>query len=102
MHSHVHKHTQRDTHQDTYFLHIPSVVLNRLGIDGRYAFVFLSRLIKVNESCVCVCVWGPVAAVGLGPAAFSLCISLSLSLFDWACRLLHPGSLVNMAILSSN
>lgn len=56
MHSHVHKHSQRDTHQDTNFLHIPSVVLNRLGIDGRYAFVLLSRLIKVNETRVCVCV----------------------------------------------
>lgn len=38
---------------------MPSVVLNRLGIDGRYAIVLLSRLIKVNKTgvcCVCECV----------------------------------------------
>lgn len=75
-------------------------MLNRLGIDGRYAFVLLSRLIKVNKTrvCVCVSVQGPVTAV----QTFSLCVRLSLSPFDWACCLLHPGSLVNMAILSSN
>lgn len=97
--SHVHKHTQRDAH--IFFLHIPSVVLNRLGIDGRYAFVLLSRLIKVNESRLCVCVWGPVAAVGLGPAAFYLSLLHSLSL-RLGLQAFHPGSLVNMAILSSN
>lgn len=37
-----------------FSLHIPSVVLNRLGIDGRYAFVLLSGLIKVNKTLVCV------------------------------------------------
>lgn len=80
MYSHVHKHTQRGTHQDTYFLHIPSVVLNRLGIDGRYAFVLLSRLIKVNETRVCVCVSGPCSCCRSGPSSFFLCVSFSLSL----------------------
>lgn len=62
-------------------LHIASVVLNRLGIDGRYAFVRLSRLIKVNETRVCmfVCVCSPVAAAGLGPALSLVFPSLSLT-----------------------
>lgn len=77
---------------------VPSVMLNRLGIDGRYAFVFLPRLIKVNKT-LCVCVQGPVTAEQTFPRAG---VRLSLSPFDWACWLLRPGTLVNMAILSSN
>lgn len=51
MGAHVHKVTKRQI-----ILHTLSVVLNRLGIDGRYVFVFLSEVIIVDEVCVCVCV----------------------------------------------
>lgn len=73
-----------------------------LGIDGRHAFVLLSPLIKVNERRVCVCVSRAPSLLYVWARQVLFSISLSLSLFDRACRLVHPGSLVNMAILSSN
>lgn len=60
---------------------VPSVMLNRLGIDGRYTFVLLSRLIKVNKTCVC-CVWGCVCVCVQGPVtAEQTFLRVSVSLF---------------------
>lgn len=78
-------HAQVEPHQGANFLHMPSVVFNRLGIDGRFAFVLFSGLIKANErACVCVwvCVSVSVKCGGFGPSSlsFSAVFSLSFSL----------------------
>lgn len=70
---------QVEPHQDTNFLHMPAVVFNRLGIDGRYAFVLFPGLIKENECvCMCVCVC-EVQCSGFGPSSLSFSAVFSLS-----------------------
>lgn len=78
-HTHIiHKfHTCTSQHRDANFLHMPSVVFNRLGIDGRYAFVLFSGLIKERErGCVCV----KCSRFGPHSLFFPLRFSLSFSL----------------------